>query len=249
MNPKARIFLVYGPIGLGIALAAMLAGVLLMDWVVMPLLVGKHRGHSIVPNVVSLSVREARLLIEDERLKMQLENELYSDLIEEGKIASQRPAAGREVKRGRTIYYSVSKGSEVVSIPVLRHKTLRQAQLTLRNLKLKTGTVDYAFDDSIPTDCIVSCMPDSGTPVARETEVDLLVSQGPKPTRSLVPNLIGLPLYRTVRGIEKAGLQKGRISYVVRPELAPQTVVSQSLSPGSKAPLGSRINLTVSKPR
>lgn len=246
MSLKKKIFVVYAPLGLAIAMAGFVVGLLVMDWIIMPMVVGKHRGHAIVPNMVGLTEREVAPLIKDAGLKMEKDGEEYSDLILEGRIASQRIPAGKEVKKGRTIQYLVSNGPEIVTIPELRGRTMRQARYTLKSLGLEPGKIRYAYDESLAVDFVISSTPESGTPIVRESAVDLMISKGSEPTESHVPNLVGFPLTQALKHIAKAGLVAGEISYVLRYGLAPKTVVSQSLTPGSRAPRGSAVDLVAS---
>ena len=116
-----KIFLTYLPLGFAIAFAGFIIGVVLMDWVIMPFVVGKHRGHAIVPAITDISLQEARKIVNDAELKMEKSGEEYSDIIPEGYVCTQKIQPGKEVKKGRTIYYTISKGHEIISMPVLVH--------------------------------------------------------------------------------------------------------------------------------
>ena len=241
-----KIFLTYLPLGIAVALAGFVIGLVVMDMVVMPLVVGKHRGHSIVPVITNMSLHEARKIIKDAALKMEKSGEEYSDVIPDGYICNQKVKPGKEVKKGRTVYYTVSKGSEIVSMPILKGKTLRQARLTLKSLGLKIGNAKYVFDDSMPVDYVLYSKPDAKSHVVRETKVEVTVSQGAEPVESFVPNLVGMPLQKAIRSIRKAALSVGTVSDKVKKELLPKTVISQSLSPGSTVKRGTVINLIIS---
>jgi serine/threonine-protein kinase len=242
---KKNIFRRYLPAGILVALAAMLIGILLMDMVIMPLIVGKHRGAALVPNVVHLAAFEASKLIKDAGLVPERMDDEFSDLVKEGKVCIQKPEFGDEVKSGRTVYYSLSKGSEIVSLPDLAGRTIRQAMIQLKNIGLETGKIRYAYSDSVGPDCIISSTPDSGSVVMRGTKVALLASQGVEPTESRVPNLVGEPFSNSRKLIKQAGLELGTVQYKVNKELVPETIIFQSLSPDSKVPRGSKIDLVI----
>jgi len=241
-HPKLRTIL----LAFGVAVLGLAAGLIVMDRLVMPLVVGKHRGHAIVPNLIRLSPPQAKMTLEREGLEIEKEGEEFCDSVDAHKICFQRPAAGKEVKKGRTIYYKVSRGSELSTIPVLVGKTLRQAQLNLGSIGLTTGHIHYVFDDTATTDHVIGTTPAAGSAVSRGTAVDLLVSQGVEPTEAIVPNLVGLSFDESERLIKKVGLKVGSVSYQPRRELMPETVVSQSLAPGSKVERERKIDLVVS---
>lgn len=244
---KRRKFLfVYLPLTILIAISGLIIGLFMMDWVIMPLIVGKHRGNTIVPNIVKMSTLDAYEAIKKADLKLEKEKEEFSDSIPEKFIIDQHPEAEKEVKKKRTIYYVISKGSKIVLIPDLRGKNLRQAQLTLKSMGLLSGKIRYEFDDSIAPDCIMYTEPEKGVTSSRGTSVNLFVSQGGEPEEVVVPNLVGLPLSDALESIEKSALTKGSIAFQVKKELFSETIISQSLSPGKKVQRKTAINIIVS---
>lgn len=244
MFPRHRLRTIF--LALGLAVLGGAGGLILMDQIIMPLVVGKHRGHAIVPNLIHLSPPEAKMALEREGFGIEKEGEAFCDSVAAHKICFQRPQAGKEVKKGRTIYYKVSMGSELSTVPVLLGKTLRQAQLNLGSIGLKTGHIRYVFDDTAATDHVIGTTPAAGSSVSRGMEVDLLVSQGVEPTEAMVPNLVGLSYDESERLIKKVGLKVGSVSYQPRRELMSETVISQSLAPGSKVEREREIDLVVS---
>lgn len=243
---KQSFFRLYLPLGIGIAIVGVIAGVLLMDKIIMPLAVGKHRGNAIVPRIINITPNEARKLLKEAGLNIQKDGEEYSDSIQPGSITSQKPGEGKEVKKGRTVYYMESRGAEVVKVPELKGVTLRQAQVTLKRAGLETGKVRYSYDENIPTECIISSTPDPGVSCLRGSMVDLLMSRGKEPTDARVPNLVGESLENSTEALENSGVELGTVTYRVRKELVPNTIISQSLAPGSKVDRGAKINLVVS---
>ncbi len=69
--------------------------------------------------------------------------------------------------------------------------------------------------------------------------IDLIISDGVKPTHADMPNLIGESLLDAKKKIEDAGLKLGKLEYKTNTTLSPGTVVSQSVPPGSSVPLES----------
>jgi serine/threonine-protein kinase len=76
--------------------------------------------------------------------------------------------------------------------------------------------------------------------------LDVVISDGPKPTHAEVPNLIGESLLSAKGKIEKSGLKLGKIEYKQNATVTPGTVVSQSMPPESSVPLGSMLSIVVS---
>ncbi len=247
MTLKKRIIFKYVPIGIGISIAGLIIGLVFMDWVIMPLVVGKHRGYAVVPNIVGMTPRQAGKIIRKAGLKMKKTEDEYSDSIPSGSICTQLIKFNKEVKKGRTVGYVLSMGPVYYEIPELRDKTLRQAKINIRTLNLKIGDIKYIFDDSIPPEHVVYTLPEAGTTVSRDTVVNFFVSQGVEPEESYVPNLVGMPFKKGAYNIKKAALTLGKVRYVLKKELLPNTIISQSLTPGSNVKRGLKINLVVSK--
>jgi beta-lactam-binding protein with PASTA domain len=82
--------------------------------------------------------------------------------------------------------------------------------------------------------------------MSREMPVDLVISDGVKPTHADMPNLIGESLLDAKKKIEDGGLKLGTIGYKNNGTLSPGTVISQSVAPGSSVPLDATVNIVVS---
>jgi serine/threonine-protein kinase len=76
--------------------------------------------------------------------------------------------------------------------------------------------------------------------------LDIIISDGPKPTHATVPNLVGESLVDAKQKIEASGLVLGTLDDKNNTAVAPGTVLSQSVPPGSSLPLQSKINIIVS---
>jgi len=88
--------------------------------------------------------------------------------------------------------------------------------------------------------------PPRGTIISREVCVEITVSKGPKPTHAEVPNVIGETLSDAKRLVEESGLNVGKVEYRMNTPTRPGTVISQSVSPGTNAPLESAVDLVIS---
>jgi len=234
------------PAMLGILIVGAIAGVLIVDRVVMPNIVGVNRDVVDVPDVVRLGYEEAREVFYKAGLLTEVRNREYDDTIPEEGVISQYPEAGSRVKKGRKIALVVSKGKEISIIPDVRNVSEPQARIILKKAGFSMGNVKKVFSNERPVDMVIDAFPASGTTTTREISVDLFVSKGPKPTHAEVPNLVGESLKSAKTQITESGLVLGKISYQNNGSLLPGTIISQSAAPGSSVPLESRINLVVS---
>ena len=223
-----------------------IGGVLVVDKLVMPNVVGVNRDVVTVPNVVGLPFEEGREAFFRVGLLTEIRGKEYDDSIAENSIVSQNPEASSRVKKGRKVTVIVSKGEEIGIIPDVRNVTERQARIILKKAGFTLGKVKKVFSEEKPVDMVINAFPVSGTTTSREIEVDLFVSKGPRPTHAEVPNLVGESLKTAKQRIGESGLALGAVTYQNNPSLLPGTIISQSAAPGSSVPLESKLNLVVS---
>ncbi len=105
------------------------------------------------------------------------------------------------VKKGREIYYVLSRGESFAEVPDVRSKTVRR-QAELENRQLQFGNVDNVF----PSYCTKrqrywAKIPGKGRQFLLEQGSTLIVSLGQEPETAVVPRLIGLPSLDKARAL------------------------------------------------
>jgi eukaryotic-like serine/threonine-protein kinase len=221
-------------------------GIFIIDKMVMPGIVHSDRQTVIVPDLANLQWEKARQKLFDIGLRLQIQTRHYDEKLLRDYILSQQPAPGEKVKKGRMVIVVVSKGSEVGVVPDVRKLPERRAVTELRKQGFLVGKRKRDYSDSLEKDMVLQVSPPPGTSISREMPLDLVISDGVKPTRADVPNLIGESLLDAKKTIEESGLELGKIDYKNNATLSPGTVISQSVPPGSSVPLESAINVVVS---
>jgi serine/threonine-protein kinase len=229
-----------------LAVFGTIAGIFIVDRLVMPNIVGVNRDVVTVPSVVRLALDDGREAFYKAGLLTEVRGKEYDDTIPENAIVSQSPEPGSRVKKGRKITVTVSKGKEIGIIPDVRNVSERQAYIVMKKAGFVIGKVKKVYHEEKPAETVIDAFPASGTTTSREIEVDLFISKGPKPTHAEVPNLVGESLKTAKDRIAEAGLLPGAITYQNNPSLLPGTIISQSAAPGSSVPLESKLNLVVS---
>ncbi len=224
-----------------------ITGLILVDRYIMPNIAGvSNRGIVKVPAVVNMSWENGRQALYDIGLRLQVQSREYSDSLENEVIISQRPQPDEKVKKGRHVFVIVSKGPEVDTIPDVRNMTERIGKKVIREAGFSNIKVYKSYSERYDKEIVVTTVPVRGTVISREIPVEITISKGPKPTHVVVPNVIGEILSEAKRAIEENGLFIGKVGYRANPTARLGTVISQSVSPGTNAPLESRINLVVS---
>jgi beta-lactam-binding protein with PASTA domain/tRNA A-37 threonylcarbamoyl transferase component Bud32 len=240
-KPKARvstavkIFAVFLIVGLAAAAYGIYA---FNKWMAVPLVE--------VPDVVGKPQIEAQTLIREKGLIPQLSAEKYDSSYPANTVISQSPLGGEMVKKGREIYYVLSRGESFAEVPDVRSKTVREAQLELENRQLQLGNVDNVFHPTLPKDHVIGQNPREGTSVSLGTRVDLIVSLGQEPETAVVPRLIGLPSLDKARALlEENLLELGEVSQISG-QLPYGTIISQNPEEGTEVPIRTRVAVAIS---
>lgn len=228
------------------SLLIVLLGILILDKLIMPLTVGSKRVVK-VPNISNLNQEEAQMVLKGKGLRMVKGSHEFDDLVPEGFILQQDPSPGAEVKRGRGIRVTISKGSEEVLVPELRGFSLRQAEIILHRSHLMVGNISWKISGQIPKEVIIESNPPAKSPILRESLVDLVVSCGPQSETVSVPSFLGKSIEEAEELARASGIMVGNISYRADKSVLPETVIEQSLEMGEAVPRGARVDLVVSK--
>lgn len=244
MNEKFKKTIPYIIASAGFILTVFLT-VIIFDLLVIPSLI-KGKDTVSVPDLTGKSLSLAEKSLSELGLKVGTIVQQYNEKYSEGTVFNQSPKAGSEVKSGRTIYLTVSKGKELVRVPYLIGQGLRTARISLSNLGLEIGQVSYDFNDTFGVDTVIIQSIPSGREIQYGSMIDLIVSKGPE-NQIKVPSLIGMTYEDAQNLIIETGLIVGGVSYQQHETYLPNTVVSQNPAPGTLLPAEGKITLVVSK--
>lgn len=133
-----------------------------------------------VPNVVEMSLADAKSKLKLENLSVGDVAEEYSDSVPEGYVVSQYPLAGEQTEEGAAVSLVVSKGKEIVNVkvPNLIGKTVEEARSALEDLGLVLGKMSEAESDE-PEGTVINQGVSSGTSIQTGESVSIVVSTGP----------------------------------------------------------------------
>ncbi len=186
--------------------------VLVLNYVAMPLYV-KHSSLNKVPNVVGLHFDEAKRILEEAGLNVKQGDIRYDSTTPVGTILEQSPPAGQIVKSGRRVYLVICGGEQLVEVPRLSGRTIRDAKFTLDQRNLQIGEIIKKFSNQYPEDVVISQVLQPGSKVKRMTKIDVIVSNGPQIGSILIPDLIGKTLEEAKKILTEKKLKVGRITY------------------------------------
>ena len=181
------------------------------------------------------------------RINFETTEERFDPNVPRGHVISHVPTRRQRVKRTRPVRFTLSLGPEVVEIPELAGRTVREAhfELTVRGLRMDTEVATYT-DDTV-LHAIVASSPARGAAVPRGTAVSVLVSLGPRPRRLAMPRLVGLSITEAEATLERYGFTLCGVKYVIDSRAAPQVVLAQDPMAETTVRTGDRVSVSVNR--
>ena len=124
---------------------------------------------------------------------------------------------------------------------------VRAARIELLRSGLQAGEISSLYLSGSEDDAVLQQDPAPGTSDVTSRHVDMLVSLGPRPVAFVMPDLMGLNLVDAEQRLSASGLHIGKINVVPEPGALHGTVLGQSPLHGSRAELGSPVDLQVAE--
>ena len=110
--------------------------------------VTKH-GHVItVPNLENLSIEEAEMKLEENQLRFEISDTVFSEKHNMNAVVSQLPKAGNTVKENRRIYLTINTSQKPkikiteLTLAKIKKADIRQVKIDIASLGLKIGRID-----------------------------------------------------------------------------------------------------------
>ena len=180
-------------------------------------------------------------------LNFEVAEERHDPGVAVSRVLSQEPASGTTVRRGRTIRVVVSLGGETLHVPTLVGQPGRQADLALKREGLQAGWDARLHDADVPEGVVIAQSPPGDALTVSGERVHLLVSEGPRPPRWVMPDLSGRPLREVQDWITLCGFRTGPVRRMPADGKESGTVVGQL--PPAGWPIGRRdvVELTVAR--
>ncbi len=200
-------------------------------------------GSGTVPGVAGLSEEEARERLEAAGFEVEVER-VNSAAVDEGLVVNSEPSGGGTATNGSTVTINVSRGPQLVKVPVLVGSQRGVAVERIRGRGLEPSVSEE--ESSEPVGRVISQSPDAGSEVSAGSAVSIVVSAGEE--QASVPNVIGKLRREAVEAVRAAGLDP-----VVEEE---ETDVSAQVGratdqfppPGQELAPGSEVTIVVGKP-
>lgn len=204
----------------------------------------KQEKEFVIPTMVGETVDELKEKYKGKKIEFVIDEEVFSDEQEAGKVVSHEPLTGMNVKLPIKIHLTVSKGSKEIVLPKYIDKEYRQAQLEIKNLGLKC-VEETEYSDEIPEGYVISQSPLPDTKVKSGSTVTLTVSKGADEEFAIVPDLKGLTEAEAKAKLADYDLVLGGIIRKASSEKE-GTVIDQSVPKKSELAKKSKVVITIS---
>ncbi len=131
-----------------------------------------------VPDVRSVSLREAQLQLEHVQLRLGEVIFNSSESIPGGAVIKQVPQHGIELPRYSLVDLEISSGSssQPKRVPNLAGLSIEVVEDTLRKYEMRLGTITSSIDNAVPPGHVLDQDPKAGERIARLSAINLVLS-------------------------------------------------------------------------
>jgi beta-lactam-binding protein with PASTA domain len=216
-----------------------------------------HGRQTTIPKLVGMAPLQAERLLADLGLVLERGDRFFSSDISEGRIMSQAPVPGVQVRRGWRVRIAESLGPQRVVIPDLVGGSERAAEINIRRRGLELGSIASAMIPGGPTDQIVAQSPPANAVNVSEPKISVLVAAPEERNSFVMPDLVGRSEDDAINEIVGAGFHVGGIASQPAPAAgsnstdatAPpsRTVVHTTPSAGQRVYEGQGIGMEVTR--
>lgn len=131
---------------------------------------------------------------------------------------------------GTFFIYNYVIGSNSVSAPDVRNKTLEEAKVTIVKAGLEVGDITEVASDDVKEKTVIDSDPKAGKKVKKGSKVDLKVSSGKKTVD--MPNFVGMDEETVKKNASKLGFKNITVEKVESNSYDTGKVVSQNIRAG-----------------
>ena len=196
----------------------------------------------VVPTLVGMTYDEMVAQYDNLNLKIIREH----DAAPAGQVIHQGTGAGTTIRATQEIKVTVSLGPQMEEIDEFASRPKEEAEAQLKNQGFKP---DFLFvpDDTVPANYVIRTDPPARTRLEVGSTVTVIVSQGPSPTLTVVPD------FRNLReAVAKENAERNDIILVITygpsedGSVEAGKVISQDIEPNEKVEKNTVVNIVVS---
>ena len=200
-----------------------------------------------VPDLTGKGLAEAKGLLEKKDLSLSQRGGEFNDQWPKGRIVRQVPAAGSKIRVTKVIQIFISSGSEKIAVPALEGRSLEAALPLLKDSGLFKGKLTQIHTPRFPAGKILAQRPQAEEAAERNSAIGLLVSQGDREERYVMPDLIGKNAATVIDQLKAMDFMIGDSRSTYYPGLGKGIIIKQSPPNGYKIQKRNLITLEVSR--
>ncbi len=159
-----------------------------------------------VPNLLNLSLDEARSVILSSGLTLGDIDFEVSPVVPADTVLSQDPMPGVTVEAGAAIDIVVSAGTDAIEMPNVVGKSQAEAifQLSQAGFQSDQIVIDEQPSDEVLEGFVIETIPAAGNQVASTSTITMIVSSGTEPVA--IPSVVGMDIDTATDTLEDLGL-------------------------------------------
>jgi beta-lactam-binding protein with PASTA domain len=170
-----------------------------------------------IPDFQNMDLEGVRRLTEENNLRFEITDSLYTENAAPGTVIDQFPVPGFFVKEGRTVFLTIcARNPEQVVMPTLTDISLRQAVSLMQSVGLNVGKIEYVpseYPNLVLEQKFRGAPVISGKMVDRGSNIDLVVGKSGFGEMAIVPDLRGITLEQARNEITVLNLSLGAVIY------------------------------------
>ncbi len=234
----------YMKVIIGFLLLLFLLYVSIDSWVLPSMIHSKEM--VLIPQLSGMNVDKAKDKLLRMDLIVEVTGEQFNAKVPPQTVIRQSPNPNTEVKEGRTVYLTISKGKQTIEVPYLIGKSVREAKVVLLNKGFNLKQVIFANSETIAKDSILKQNHKPGKFIPYGSDFVLTVSKGSE-NQIKVPRLEGMAFEDIEDYLMVNGFVLGEIKYEESDTYLPGAIIGQYPLPGETVPYNSTIDLIVAE--
>jgi serine/threonine-protein kinase len=189
----------------------------------------------VMPNLIGLSSRQARLVIEENGLCLgQVSSTYYDTSISKDEIVAQTPLKNRTVTRGQCVNLLMSMGPrpQAYKMSAFEGLSIDEAVVLIERSNLQVGRLRYDYQPGKPENVIIDQKPGPGYRVLDKAPVDLVINRKPGTNGISMPEQMqpsGLFIHKL-----SAGFLKKHVKVRLESSGILSEVVNELMEPGEE---------------
>ncbi|NIO48386.1 MAG: PASTA domain-containing protein [Candidatus Aminicenantes bacterium] len=200
-----------------------------------------------LPNLIGKTLEEASSELTRRKLSIVQTEAQFDTRWDRGRIIFQEPSAGSKLKIYRVVKVTLSAGTEKVLVPRLIGRNFQNSSQILNEAGLRRGKVSQVHTSEYAAGKIISQYPQATAEVGSNSPISLLISQGEREEKYLMPDLIGKKAETVLAKLKELDFRVEDIRYTFYPGLEGGITIKQFPPQGYLIQKKYPITLEVSK--